>query len=330
MVQEPCTESDYDKTVSLSVSKWWRLVSSSSSASTSNNVTVELHNRHPTPCGIVDGANDHDVVAPDAPWPDPPQLASVIGGPVVQFVNLKKGIHGAPDLMSEQGDGGGDGIVRARLVADLDLALEFPVPGPGDTEIRRRLFTELRGVTRIAEAVALTGSGRLERDAESPIGALEKNGHLQLRLDLLSSVDGGGMLRRRPHRLRDHRAPGRDAAVKQPTTCWAGMLGRDVGRDGVEEEEMALPTLVGQGGVWGNGGALQKIEKVLFGCTAPEGLGYVPVNEKCLNAIHRLLSKCLRGDWGKNVGRATLAWLYGPSSSCEGSACVCNITDSRS
>ncbi len=60
------------------------------------------------------------------------------------------------------------------------------------------------------------------------------------------------------------------------------MLGRDVGRDRVEEEEIALSPGVGQGGVGGNGGALQKIQEVLFGCAAPEGLGYVPVNEKGL------------------------------------------------
>jgi len=60
------------------------------------------------------------------------------------------------------------------------------------------------------------------------------------------------------------------------------MLGRDVGRGRVEEEEIALSPGVGQGGVGGNGGALQKIQEVLFGCAAPEGLGYVPVNEKGL------------------------------------------------
>jgi hypothetical protein len=65
-------------------------------------------------------------------------------------------------------------------------------------------------------------------------------------------------------------------------TWWVGLLGRDVGRDSVEEEEIALPPGVGQDGLWGNGVALQKIQKVLFGCTAPEGLGYGPVHEEGL------------------------------------------------
>ena len=60
------------------------------------------------------------------------------------------------------------------------------------------------------------------------------------------------------------------------------MLGRDMGRDGVEEEEITLPRWVGQGSVWGNRGGLQEIQKVLFGRTAPDSLGYVPVNEKAL------------------------------------------------
>jgi hypothetical protein len=106
---------------------------------------------------------------------------------MVEFASLKKNIHGAPDMMSEQG--GGDGLVRARLVADWDLALELLIPGPGNTEIRHRFITELCGVIRIAEAIALTSSGRLKRDAESPISALKKDGHLQV--DLLSSIDDG-------------------------------------------------------------------------------------------------------------------------------------------
>jgi len=240
-----------------------------------------LHNRHPTSYGVVDGTNDHDLVAPDAPWAN---LPTVVGRPMVRFASLKKSIHGAPDLMSQQSDG--DGIVRARLVLNLDLALELPIPGPGNAEIRRRLSTELCGLTRIAETIALTSSGRLERDAESPIcaAALEKDGHLQV--DLLSSIDGGMW---RPQRLWDHGAPVHDAAVKQPTTWWVRMLRRDVGRDGLEQEEIALSPGVGQDGVWRDGGALQKIQEVLFGCTAPDGLGYVPVNEKGLNASHRLL-----------------------------------------
>jgi hypothetical protein len=60
------------------------------------------------------------------------------------------------------------------------------------------------------------------------------------------------------------------------------MLFRDVGRDGVEEEEVAFPCWVGRGCVGGNRGTFQEIQKVVFGCAAPEGLGYVSVNEKCL------------------------------------------------
>jgi hypothetical protein len=107
---------------------------------------------------------------------------------MVQIASLKKCIHGAPDMMNEQGSGDG-GIVCACLFADWDLAPELLISGPGNTEIRRRFFTELCGVTRVAKAIALTSGARLKRDAESPICALEKDGHLQV--DLLSSIDGG-------------------------------------------------------------------------------------------------------------------------------------------
>jgi hypothetical protein len=83
----------------------------------------------------------------------------------------------------------------------------------------------------------------------------------------------------REHRLWDYSTPIHDAAVKQPTTWWAGMLGRDVGRDRVEEEEIALPRREERGCVWGDRGALEEIQTVLFGRTALEGLRYVPVNE---------------------------------------------------
>ncbi len=55
-----------------------------------------------------------------------------------------------------------------------------------------------------------------------------------------------------------------------------------MGKDGIEGQEITLPPGAGQGGVRGKRGALQKIQKVLFSCTAPEGLGYVPANEKGL------------------------------------------------
>ena len=60
------------------------------------------------------------------------------------------------------------------------------------------------------------------------------------------------------------------------------MLGRDMGRDRLEEEKDAFPPWVGQDGLWGNGGALQKVLEVLFGCTTPDGLGNIPIDEKCL------------------------------------------------
>ena len=108
--------------------------------------------------------------------------------------------------MSEQCSG--DGLVRVRLVANWDLALELLIPGPltkrvtheyshyllaesntyGNTDVRRRFLAERCGVNRIAETVALTSSGCLESDAESPVCALEKYGHLQV--DLLPSIHG--------------------------------------------------------------------------------------------------------------------------------------------
>ena len=45
---------------------------------------------------------------------------------------------------------------------------------------------------------------------------------------------------------------------------------------------MTPPLSVRQGRMRGDEGALQKIKKVLLGRPTSEGLGYVPVNEKCL------------------------------------------------
>lgn len=126
----------------------------------SNNVTTKLHDWHPASSGIVDGTNDHNIFAPDAPWPDLPLFASLVRRSMVHFAHLKKSIHCAPDLMGEQGDV--DGVVRARLIAGLDGALELFIPGPCNTNVRRRLLAELRGVTRLSEGIALTSSRRLE------------------------------------------------------------------------------------------------------------------------------------------------------------------------
>jgi hypothetical protein len=71
-----------------------------------------------------------------------------------------------------------------------------------------------------------------------------------------------------------------------------------MGRDRVDEEEIALSPSYRQGSMRGNGGDLQQIQKVLLGCSTPEGLGYVPVDEKRLEAIHRLLGKA---GWGENM-----------------------------
>jgi hypothetical protein len=168
----------------------------------SDNVTGELHDWHPTSNRIVDGTNDHNIIAPNSPWPDLPLFASLVGRTMVHFAHLekitkaqythvsyfgsasthlKKSIDGASDLMSQQSDT--DGIVRARLIAGLDLSLELLVTGPltpqdefvnnsqrqeknnthGNTKVRRRLIAQLRGGVRIAEGIALASSGRLER-----------------------------------------------------------------------------------------------------------------------------------------------------------------------
>jgi hypothetical protein len=55
-----------------------------------------------------------------------------------------------------------------------------------------------------------------------------------------------------------------------------------MGRNRIDEEEVALLQSVGQGRMWVNEGALQQIQKVLLSCSTLEGLGYVTVNEKAL------------------------------------------------
>ena len=65
---------------------------------------------------------------------------------------------------------------------------------------------------RVSKNTALAVNRFPKRKAESPVVVFEKDGHLQLCLfDVLSSGDGR---LRRPHRLRDYRAPIYDAAVK--------------------------------------------------------------------------------------------------------------------
>jgi len=52
----------------------------------SENIAVELQDRHPTPGGHMNGANDHDIASPDASFPNaPPQ----VGIPGIWFTTLK-------------------------------------------------------------------------------------------------------------------------------------------------------------------------------------------------------------------------------------------------
>lgn len=59
----------------------------------SDNVTSKLQDWHPTSNGIVDGANDHNILAPNSPWPDLPLFASLVGRTKVHFAHLKKGTN---------------------------------------------------------------------------------------------------------------------------------------------------------------------------------------------------------------------------------------------
>ena len=189
----------------------------------------------------------------------------------------------------------GDGITCDRVVTNWDLAFVIPITRPllimisqsasdhrsthshthEDTYMCGRLRTDWGGVVRVTKDMASTNNRCLKRKAKYPVLVFEKDGYLQRRLvDILSSSD---RRIRGPHRLRDYCTPIHDAAVKY-TTIWQVKWSRDMGKVGIDEEEIALS---GGGSRWGNGGALQQVQKVLLGCSAPEGLGYVPVDEKC-------------------------------------------------
>ena len=59
----------------------------------SENIAVELQDRHPASRGYMNGANDHDIASPDASFPNAPLQ---VGIPGIRFITLKT-------RMSEQG-----------------------------------------------------------------------------------------------------------------------------------------------------------------------------------------------------------------------------------
>jgi hypothetical protein len=84
-----------------------------------------------------------------------------------------------------------------------------------DTDVYYRPLAKSRELLSVDEAVTLTSSASLEREAKLPIRTLEENGHLQFCLSHQpSSVFDG---QRGPHGLGYHRAHGDQATIKHDT-----------------------------------------------------------------------------------------------------------------
>ena len=191
--------------------------------------------------------------------------------------NLKKSFHNSPNTINELSHG--DRIARSGLITKWDLPLELlitrplmlmvnefelskrPQPYKGhstydNTDVCGRLSTQWGVACRVSQKnTALTINTCPKGNSDSPVLVFEKDGHLQLRrFDMPSYIDGRTRV---PHRLRDHRTPMHDAAVKQPTIWRVGKQNGNMGRNRMDKEAIILPLSVVQCRIRGNRGALQ-------------------------------------------------------------------------
>ena len=94
-------------------------------------------------------------------------------------------------------------------------------------------------VIRVQKNVALAVNRCLKRKPECLIFVFEKDGHLQLpHFDVLSSIRSRI---RGPHGLRHDSTTVHDATVEYPTRRRIGKRSGNIGRDGMDEEEIAPP-----------------------------------------------------------------------------------------
>jgi hypothetical protein len=117
-----------------------------------------------------------------------------------------------------------------------------------------RFWNERGGGIRVSENMAAINRCP-QWKTECAFFVFEKDGHLKQRLfDILSSVDSriGG-----PHCLRDYCTPIHDAAVEYPAAGRAQKPMGNMGRDGIDEEEIAVAPGVRRGCMRGNEGGLQ-------------------------------------------------------------------------
>jgi hypothetical protein len=115
-----------------------------------------------------------------------------------------------------------------------------------DPKMRGCLQAKRSERLRIDQTVASTGSSCVERKTQSPVQALEIDGHLQFCIRDVLPFIGYGM--RGPQGLWYHGSLGHEATIKDPIGL-GGILDREMLRDRRGEEERAFSPLVIRGGM---------------------------------------------------------------------------------
>lgn len=226
----------------------------------SANVTIELQDRHPTPHGDMNCADNYDVAPLDAMWPDSPLFKPVVARTRARLKSLEKRIYTPPDMVGELGNS--NWVAFARLVANLNLTLEFFTAGPANADVRCQHVPEWCELLCVTKTLAPTSSRGFKGQTESPVYALKKNRHLQHCLFNVMPLIGV----RGPHCLGDHSASVYDSTVEETRRRVERLLW-SVSTNRTNKEEMTFSVGIGRCFDRWNRVALQQVEEILLSST---------------------------------------------------------------